>query len=77
MRGIWLTVAIIGLIVFGVVYFQYYKIDPSSELYEGLIYGSLGVVGVSLIMMMFSMGSSVEPAPQPMLGARRKVVKRK
>ena len=77
MRGIWLTVAIIGLIVFGVVYFQYYKIDPSSELYEGLIYGSLGVVGVSIIMMMFSMGSSSDVQVQPVMGGRKKLLKRK
>jgi FtsH-binding integral membrane protein len=77
MRGIWLTVAIIGLIVFGVVYFQYYQINPSSELYEGLIYGSLGVVGVSIIMMMFSMGSSSDVQVQPVMGGRKKLLKRK
>jgi hypothetical protein len=76
MRGIWLTVAIIGLIVFGVVYFQYYQINPSSELYEGLIYGSLGVVGVSIIMMMFSMGSSSDVQVQPVMGGRKIVRKR-
>lgn len=80
MQGIWLSVIIIGLIVAGVVYFQVYKIDPNSELYEGLLYGSIGVVGVGMMMLIFSMfGSSpvvVPPASQPVVGGR-KIVRKK
>lgn len=76
MQGIWLTVLIVGVVGAAVVYFQYYRNNPSSELYEGLLYGSIGVVGVSMLMMILGVGSSAPVQTiQPVVGGR-KIVRR-
>jgi hypothetical protein len=78
MQGIWLTVIVVGLIVAGVVYFQVYKIDTNSELYEGLLYGSVGVVGVGMLMLILGMATSAPVQQiQPMIGGRKIVRKNK
>lgn len=72
MQGIWLTVVVIGLIGAAVVYFQYYRNNPSSELYEGLLYGSVGVVGVGMLMMILgSFSSAPVQTVQPVVGGRK------
>jgi hypothetical protein len=76
MQGIWLTVIVVGLVGAAVVYFQYYQKNPSSELYEGLLYGSVGVVGVGMLMMILGMATSAPVQPiQPVIGGR-KIVRR-
>lgn len=70
MKDIWFSVLIFGVIILGVVYYKYYSVEPTNELYEGLLYGSIGIIGISLIMLLFSMGSSSVPV-QPVMGGRR------
>ena len=76
MQGIWLTVLIIGVVGAAVVYFQYYRNNPSSELYEGLLYGSIGVIGVSMLMMILGIGSSAPVQPVQQVIGGRKIARR-